>query len=142
MIQSSHQFGLATSSLNLSESSSVGWAVVLGFAALILGSFALTTRALTPHPPNWTQTNLTTRWQTKPAGLIGRCMQGVRTPPRTLRRLCHKNVAGGYAPRPRSAGVLGREAPAGSGGASPSGISGGAPTERPPAPSGYAIVYL
>ncbi|MCP3664711.1 MAG: hypothetical protein GY696_19835 [Gammaproteobacteria bacterium] len=39
MIQSSHRFGLAASSPNLSESSLDGWAPVLGFAALTLGPF-------------------------------------------------------------------------------------------------------
>ncbi len=34
-------FGLAASSPNLSESSLAGWAAVLGFAALTLGSFEL-----------------------------------------------------------------------------------------------------
>ncbi len=42
---------------NLSESSLAGWAAVLGFAALTLGSLGLATRALTAHPPNWIQTN-------------------------------------------------------------------------------------
>ncbi len=50
MIQSSHRFGLAASSPNLSESSLAGWAAVLGFTALTLGPFGLATRAFTAHP--------------------------------------------------------------------------------------------
>ncbi|MCP3667549.1 MAG: hypothetical protein GY696_34495 [Gammaproteobacteria bacterium] len=61
MIQSSHRFGLAASSPNLSESSLARWAAVLGFAALTLGPFGLAARALTAHPTNWIQTNLATR---------------------------------------------------------------------------------
>ncbi len=39
MIQSSHRFGLAASSPNLSESSLARWAPVLGFVSLTLGPF-------------------------------------------------------------------------------------------------------
>ncbi len=104
-----------------------GWAAVLGFAALTpetFGQFALATRALTAHPSNWIQTNLTTRRRTKPAGLIESCMQGVGAPPQTLGRLRRKNVSGGSAPRaplglhpkPRFGGGFGgRSPPAGSG---------------------------
>ncbi|MCP3661012.1 MAG: hypothetical protein GY696_00720, partial [Gammaproteobacteria bacterium] len=66
MIQSSHRFGLAASSPNLSESSLAGWAPVLGFAALTLRPFEHDTRALKAHPPNWIQTNLAPRGETKP----------------------------------------------------------------------------
>ncbi len=67
MIQSSHRFGLAASSPNLSESSLAGWAPVLGFAALTLGPFR---QALRAHPANWIQTNLDPRGETKLVGLI------------------------------------------------------------------------
>ncbi len=96
MIQSSHRFGLAASSPNSSESSLAGWAAVLGFTALTLGPFGL----LTAHPPNWIQTNLATRGETEPVGLIESCTQGVGAPPQTTGRLRRKNVAGGSAPRP------------------------------------------
>ncbi len=46
MIQSSHRFGLAASSPNLSESSVAGGATVLGFTALTLGPFGAS-----PHSP-------------------------------------------------------------------------------------------
>ncbi len=46
MIQSSHRFGLAASSPNLSESSLAGWAPALAFAPLSLWPFGLATRAL------------------------------------------------------------------------------------------------
>ncbi len=70
MIQSSHRFGLAASSPNLSESSFAGRAAVLGFAALTLGPLVLATRALKAHPSNWIQTNLDPPGETKPVGLI------------------------------------------------------------------------
>ncbi len=41
-----------------------------GFAALSPGPFGLATRALRAHPPNWIQTNLAPRGETKPVGLI------------------------------------------------------------------------
>ncbi len=55
MIQSSHWFGIAASSLNLSESSLAGWAPVL---------------RLRSHPPNRIQTNLAPRGEKEPVGLI------------------------------------------------------------------------
>ncbi len=75
-----------------------------GFAALSLGPFGLGTRALTAHPPNWIQTNLTTRRRTKPAGLIESCTQGAGAPARVwgqssqLRR-SRPEVWGGALPR-------------------------------------------
>ncbi|MCP3664101.1 MAG: hypothetical protein GY696_16695, partial [Gammaproteobacteria bacterium] len=69
MIQSSHRFGLAASSPNLSESCLAGWAPVLGFAVLTLGPFGLAMRALRAHPPNWIQTYLAPRGP-NPVGLI------------------------------------------------------------------------
>ncbi len=118
-----------------------GWAAVLGFAALTLGPFGLATRALTARPPNWIQTDLAPRGETKPVGLIESF--GVR--PQTPGRLRRKNVAGGSAPRqspaarPRS-GVWGRAPQWGSGGgatsniiaAKPSLVLGGAPPPPPP----------
>ncbi len=47
-----------------------GWAPVLGFAAVTLGSFGLVTPALRAHPQNWIQTNVVRRGKTKPVGLI------------------------------------------------------------------------
>ncbi len=61
---------------NLSETSLAGCAAVLFFASLTLGPFGIAMRALTAHPPNWIQANLTTRRWTKPAGLIESCTQG------------------------------------------------------------------
>ncbi len=87
MIQSSHRFGLAASSPNLSESSLAGWAPVLGFAALTLGPFGLATQALRAHPPNWIQPNLAPRSETKPVGLI----KSFGSPPQTPGR---QNVQG------------------------------------------------
>ncbi len=55
----------------------MGWAAVLGFAALTLRPFGLATRALTAHPPSWIQTNLAPRGETKQVGLIESCSQGV-----------------------------------------------------------------
>ncbi|MCP3665408.1 MAG: hypothetical protein GY696_23420, partial [Gammaproteobacteria bacterium] len=68
----------------------------LGFAALTLGPFRLTTRALTAHPPNWIQTNLAPRGETKPVGLI----ESFGARPQTPGPLRRKNVACGSAPRP------------------------------------------
>ncbi len=60
----------------------------------------LATRALaTAHPPNWIQTNFTTRRRAKPAGLIESCTQGIWAPPQT----------------PVQKGVWGRKPPAGFG---------------------------
>ncbi len=116
------------SSPNLSESSLARWAAVLYLVALTLGPFGLATRALTDHPPNWIQTNLTTRRLTKPAGLIESCIQGVGAPPQTPGRLRRTNVAGGSAlrhplgsaqsrwdsdPKPVQEGVLGAGTPSG-----------------------------
>ncbi len=52
MIQSSHRFGLAASSPNLSESSLAGWAAVLGFAVLTLGPFPNIQAKITELSPN------------------------------------------------------------------------------------------
>ncbi|MCP3662438.1 MAG: hypothetical protein GY696_08095 [Gammaproteobacteria bacterium] len=120
MIESSHRFGLAASSPNLSESSLARWAAVLGFTTLTLGpfGFGLAMRAITAHPPNWIQTSLTTRRWTKPVALIESCIQGVGAPPRTpLTPL-------GLRPRRRSGG--------GPRAGTPSGVWGGAPTPDGP----------
>ncbi|MCP3663192.1 MAG: hypothetical protein GY696_11970 [Gammaproteobacteria bacterium] len=82
-----------------------------GFAALSLGPHGLAARARRAHSPNWIQTNLAPRGETKPVGLI----ESFGAPPQTPGRLRRKNVAGGSAPRPplglrakpRSAGGLG-----------------------------------
>ncbi len=71
-----------------------------GFAALSLGPFGLATRTLRAHLPNWIQTNLAPRGETRPVGLI----ESVGAPPQTPGRLRLKIVAGGGAP----AGVWGR----------------------------------
>ncbi len=113
MIQSNHRFGLAVSSPNLSESSLAGWAPAL----LSLGPFGLATRALRAHPPNWIQTNLSPRGETKPVGFI----ESVGAPPQTPFR----RGSGGGSPQQRSRR---------------SGVWGGAqPPPRPPCPppSGY-----
>ncbi len=102
------------------------------FAALSLGPFGLATRALRAHPPNWIQTNLAPRGETKPVGLI----ESVGAPPKTPGRLRRKNVAGGSAPRPplglrpnpRSGGGLGWEPSAGSGAQPQRGSGGRAPS--------------
>ncbi len=73
---SSHRFGLAAASPNLSESNLAGWVSVLGFAALTLGLFGLATRALTAHPPNWVQTKLAEKRRDQTSGLIESCANG------------------------------------------------------------------
>ncbi len=71
MIQSSHRFGLAASSPNLSESSLAGRVPVLRLRCAQPRTVrALVTRALRAHPPNWIQTNLAPRDEAKPVGLI------------------------------------------------------------------------
>ncbi len=64
----------------LIESSLARWAAVLGFVALTLGPFGLTTRALTAHSPNWIQTNLATTRRDKTGGLIESCTHLKRNP--------------------------------------------------------------
>ncbi len=81
---------------------------------------------LTAHLPKWIQTNLATRGETKPADMI----ESFVAPPRTPGRLFRKNVAGGSAPRPRSAGgLLGGSSQRGSG-AQPQRGSGAKPQRR------------
>ncbi len=87
------------------KSSLAGWAAVLGFAAFTLGPFGLAMPALTAHPPNWIQTNSTTRRRTKRAGLIESCTQGIGAPLHTPGRTRRKNVTGGSAPRLRWSSV-------------------------------------
>ncbi|MCP3665862.1 MAG: hypothetical protein GY696_25765, partial [Gammaproteobacteria bacterium] len=58
-----------------------------GFAPLSPGPFGLATRALRAQPPNWIQTNLAPRGETKPVGLI----ESVGAPPQTTGRLRRKN---------------------------------------------------
>ncbi len=85
MIQSSRRFGLAASSPTLSESSLFGW---VGCGPLLRCAHRRTVRArsgLTAHPPNWIQTNLTTRRRNKLGlvGLIESSTQGVGAPSQT-----------------------------------------------------------
>ncbi len=114
MIQSSQPVWSRREEPNLSESSLAGWAPVLAFAALTLGPFALAMRALRSHPPNWIQTNLAPRGETKTVGLV----ESFGAPPQNLGQL--HNVAGmllgalppdphrGSAPRPPPEQGLGR----------------------------------
>ncbi len=70
MIQSSHQFGLAASSPNFSESSLAGWVPVLRLRCAQPRTVRARYGALRAHPPNWIQTNLAPRGEAKPVGLI------------------------------------------------------------------------
>ncbi len=72
--------------------------IMARWTALTLGPFGLATRALTAHPPNWIQTNVTTRRRIKPAGLIESCTQGTGLLPRSPGRLAERMRA---APTPR-----------------------------------------
>ncbi len=79
-----------------------GWWVGCGPRLCSAHPRTVRARYASPQPThhNWIQTNLTTRWRTKPAGLIESCTQRVGAPPHTSGRLGRKNVAGDCAPRP------------------------------------------
>ncbi|MCP3664158.1 MAG: hypothetical protein GY696_16980, partial [Gammaproteobacteria bacterium] len=63
---------------------------------LTLGPFSLATRALGAHQPNWIQTNLAPRGETKPVGSI----ESFGAPPQTPGQLRRKYVAGARPPDP------------------------------------------
>ncbi len=145
MVQSSHRFGFAASSPNLTEASLAGWAAVLVFAALSLVPFGLAA-----HPPNWIQQLTQPNWihtgssrRTKSVGLIEsgspgsapnsgaaspqKCSWGLR--PQTRLRLRPKPPSGGglrRSPKQHSCGKVAR------------GFGAELQPPRPPAPSGYA----
>ncbi len=82
-----------------------------------------------PTQPNWIQTNLASRGETKPVGLIESFVALPQTPERLLR----KNVAGGSAPDPRCGSAL-NPAQEGVWGRSPHGGLGAEPTAAAPLP--------
>ncbi len=86
------------------------------------GPFGLATRALRAHPPNWIQTNLAPRGETKPVDLIESCTQGVGARPQTPGRRRRKK-----APQQHSCGEV---AP---------GFGAEPQPPRPPPPAGYGI---